>query len=67
MADFLCCPFDNLFLFWHTGMKTGRPGELDTQNWDGNDMTCLQVKTTCRVKSLADSYEAEGQDNALKQ
>lgn len=42
-------------------MKTGRPGEADAQNWDGNDMTCLQVKTTCLVKTQGDGYEAEGQ------
>lgn len=42
-------------------MKTARPGEVDTRNQDGNDMTCLQVKTTCLVKSLGDGYEAEGQ------
>lgn len=43
------------------GMKTGRPGEVDTQSRDGHDMTCLQVKTTCLVKTLGDRYEAEGQ------
>lgn len=49
-------------------MKTGRSGEVDTQNRDGNDMTCLQVKTTCLVKSLGDGYETEGQcTKAMKQ
>lgn len=42
-------------------MKPGRLGEADNQNRDGNDMTCLQVKTTCPVKTLGDGYEAEGQ------